>query len=499
MFRARFAAVRAIRGASPVAALMSPLRFAGDDFSHITRNMVWGLWNEGNLFSLSVPELTAFLRDHAKATVDPKAKKSALVRQLEEYMSAEQVSTGGVARSQPDTVASVTAELAAGEPDPKLSIVFEAKSNDLFDEADVYGDWGAESGFEDRKQLDFMELSAEKLQEAYLPLAPRAFQLLHDTTTGDVAIATFNAKKLPGQKNRKTSANTVVPVSADDANKIRIRRALKWCLTNLWQMNMAGELTIGAGKALYWRTVAKHNRNVLPIWTCQSHLYSTHPYAWFAIAHESNKSAVETFAMKHGMQLSQDTTTSYKVGVVKRDKELVDIELNDQGRCVRADRPWDRFLVSHFLRDTMPDLRYTVRARHPVKKRISDQYLESDIVRVGKDVAQSVLSPDLGIVTYCCERNIRKWSTRLGCGVKVDVVETTRTPLIVLRQGDEGVRLEYELIVQLPQQSEGIDIQGMSDELWTYAMEFARSLEDGMQGLEAHRMPSAAAFDLPIQ
>jgi hypothetical protein len=460
--------------------------------------MVWGLWNEGNLFSLSVPELTAFLRDHAKATVDPKAKKSALVRQVEEHMSAEQAMVANT-KSQPDTVESVTAELAAGDTDPKMSVVFEAKSADLFDQADVYGDWGAESGFEDRKQLDFMELSAEKLQEGYLALSPRAFQLLHQHTTGDVAIASFNAKKLPGQKSRKDGAYTIAPVTAEDGNKIRIRRALKWCMTNLWQMNMAGELNIGAGKALYWRNVAKHNRNVLPIWTCQSHLYTSHPYGWFAVAHESNKSAAETFALKRGMQLSQDTTTSYKVGVTKKDKEQVDIELNDQGRCLQANRPWDRFLVSHFLRDAMPDLRYVVRARHPVKKRIADQYLESDIVRIGKDVAQSVLSPDLGLVHYCAERMIRKWASRLTCGAKIELVETTRTPLIVLKPGDEGTRLEYELIVQLPQQAEGVDVHAMADELWLYADDFAKSLEDGMQHLDAHRMPSAAAFDIQVQ
>lgn len=495
MLRARLAPSLRVVGLGATLSLQR--RFAGDDFSHVTRNMVWGLWNEGNLFSLSVPELTAFLQNQAKVTVDAKAKKSALVRQVEEHMSAEQALTANT-KSQPDTVESVTAELASGDPDPK-GVRFETRSNDLFDQADVYGDWGAESGFEDRKQLDFMELSTEKLQETYQTLSSRAFQLLHENTTADVSIASFDAKKLPGQKNRQQGAFTIAPVSAEDGNKIRLRRGLKWCLTNLWQMNMAGELNIGAGKALYWRTVAKHNRNVLPIWTCQSHLYATHPYAWFAVAHESNKSAAESFAAKRGMALSQDATTSYKVHIRKKDRESVDVELNDQGRCVLANRAWDRFLTSHILRDAMPDLRYLVRARHPIKKRVADQYLESDIVRIGKDVAQSVLSPDLGTVVYACERVVRKWATRLATGAKIELVETTRTPLIALKPGEEGMRLEYELIVQLPQQAEGVDIQALTDELWLYAMDFAKVLEDGMQQLDAHRMPSAAAFDIPSQ
>lgn len=54
----------------------------------VTKAHVWSLWNEGNLFSLSVQELTSFLAESGK-TVDPKAKKSALVREVEELMAAE--------------------------------------------------------------------------------------------------------------------------------------------------------------------------------------------------------------------------------------------------------------------------------------------------------------------------------------------------------------------------------------------------------------------------
>ncbi|RNC50510.1 mitochondrial guide RNA binding complex subunit 2, partial [Trypanosoma cruzi] len=114
------------------------------DFSHVTHNTVWGLWNEGNLFSLSVPELAFFLQEHCNvANVDPRAKKSALVRQVEEILSAEQ--------------ANMTVQQ---EDNPHAVVVTDYdKAEEGLDEADEYGDWGAEPGFEDRRELDFMELS----------------------------------------------------------------------------------------------------------------------------------------------------------------------------------------------------------------------------------------------------------------------------------------------------------------------------------------------------
>lgn len=448
------------------------------DFSHVTKNMVWGLWNEGNLFSLSVPELGAFLRSHCNVEVDPAAKKSALVRQVEEVMSAEQPSLTVEAE---DTVANITAN------------EYRTQGGDLFEEADVYGDWGAEPGFEGRKELDFMELSPSKMGLGYDPLSPRAFQLLHDHCASDVGLSVVNPSKLPGHKEIR-EAFVAVPVTAYDTNKVRFRRAFKWCAANLWNMNMQGEINIGAGKALYWRQAAKYNRNILPIWTCQQHLYNAHPYTWFAVAHESNVAAIEALAAKLGMGLTQEPVTSYKV-TIKRSRDQFDCELNAQLQCTQLNKAWDRFLVTHYLRNNMPDLRMLVRARHPIKKRIADAFFETDILRMTRDSVQSVLTPELGDVTYCCERVVRKWSSTLPCGVKLQLVETKRTPLIVTIQGEEGERLEYEYIVQIPQQAENIDLQRLSDELWDYGNEFAKVLEDGMQELAAHTMPSSAAFD----
>lgn len=440
--------------------------------------MVWGLWNEGNLFSLSVPELQYFLQTVCGAQVDTASKKSALVRQVEEIMSAEQVNT-----TVPQEDSNQTAIQISGNE----------RATELFEEADLYGDWGAEPGFEERRDTDYMELSPSKMGEAYEALSPRAFQLLHDKVTSDIGLTVFDPSKLPGQKN-VTTAYGVAAVPAAEANQIKFRKGLQWCVKNLWAMNIAGEVNIGAGKALYWREVAKHNRSVLPLWTCQHHLYHNHPFQWFAVAHESCTTAVEALVARYGMTLTQEPTTSYKV-CIKKGREMLDCELNSVLRCTQLNKPWDRFLMTHYLRHRMPDLRYLVRARHPIRKRVADAYLDADILRSTRESVQSVLAPELGEVIYTCERVTRKWSVPLPSGITLQCVETKRTPLIVTRPGDEGTRLEYELIAQIPPQSAGVDMETLSSTLWEYGNSFAEALEETMQEMQAHTMPTSAAFE----
>jgi hypothetical protein len=143
----------------------------------------------------------------------------------------------------------------------------------------------------------------------------------------------------------------------------------------------------------------------------------------------------------------------------------------------------------------MPDLRYLVRGRPPIKKKMADAYFETDILKLTKDSVQAVLSPELGEIVYTCERVIRKWSCKLESGVALQLVETKRIPLIVTRPGEEGERLEYELVAAIPQQAERVDLHALADDLWTKGTEFAQMLEEGMQELQAHTMPSSAAFE----
>ncbi|KAG5495250.1 hypothetical protein JKF63_02305 [Porcisia hertigi] len=452
------------------------------DFTHITHDLVWGLWNEGNLFSLSAPELMYYLQQHQQRVgggsafvIDPQAKKSTLVRQVEEVLSAEQADI-----AVPQDVGTT------------VTMTGSDRVEETLDEADEYGDWGAEPGFEERRHIDYMEFNPLRMGERYEVLVPRAYQLLHSDLSADVGLTAVNPSKLPGQSKNKL-AYLVSKVNVDKANEQHFCRGLEWCLANLWNTNMSGELNIGAGRAIFYRSIAKQNRNTLPLWTLQRHLYAYHPYVWFAIASASNVEAMEKLAERLGMKLVQDATTSYKIGI-RRAGDLLDGELNAELRCTKLNRPWDRFLVTHYVRSQMPDLRFVVRARHPIKKRIVDAYLEADILRSTRDSVQSVLSPELGDVCYCCERVIRKWAMRTQTGVTLQLVETRRTPLIITKAGDEGERLEYEWIVVLPQKAERIDIAALSTELWDYGNLLAKELEPGMEEFLSHTMTAAASY-----
>ncbi|EPY28128.1 hypothetical protein STCU_05287 [Strigomonas culicis] len=300
----------------------------------------------------------------------------------------------------------------------------------------------------------------------------------------------------PGESQNKEDCFTIAKVDAYEANKTRFRRALEWCLLNSWNVNLPAELNMGAGKILFYQNLAKQNKRVLPLWTLQHHVAGQHPYAWFAVANERNaRESVEGRLLPQlSMEPLQDETTTYRLSV-RRMGESFDVVLNDNLQCVSVNRPWDRFFVSHYVRQRMPDVRFLVRARHPMKKKVADLYLESDILRRTRDSVQSVLIPELGDVTYCCERQVRKWVTRTPkTNTQIQLVETRRTPLIISRLGDEGQRLECEFIVPLPTKAERVDVAAFCDEMWEFGNRLAQSLEEEMADFMAHTMSTSATF-----
>jgi hypothetical protein len=479
-------------GAAPGAGMPTDAQLqaaiAGVDPARIDKVAIWGLWNEGNLFSMSVPELAAFLQ---KEGVAPKApRKSALVRQVEELMQAY---SPPQVKPTDDTVASVTAQMATNATE------YAAGQTDVFDEADEYGDWGADPAFEDKRGVDFMALApsrgGQRGQDKMAHLGSHAFQLLHEQASGDIALGQFSAAKLPGCAGL-AEAYSPVNIASNDANRLAFRRAFQWSTHSLWNLGLDGEINIGAGKALYKRAVAKRNRSVLPVWTCQEHLNTAHPFAWFAVAHDTNVPVIEKLAADMGMKLGNETPeTSFKLTIV-RQRDILDVELNADLAPALVNKPWERIYVCHYLRDRLPDLRYLVRARRPMKKKVAEAYLDARMIQLTNDTAQSVLSPELGDVVYCCERKRRRWTSTLDSGVTLSVLETRRTPLIVQKQGDDGERLEYELIANIPQQVEQTDLHALADDLWARGNQMATLLEEGLGELQAHTMSSAAAFEV---
>jgi hypothetical protein len=482
-------ALRAQGGAAaPVAAA------AGAAAAAPTRAQVWALWNEGNLFSLTPEQLAAFLKANG---VDPEGqRKAALVRKTEALMAKEAPASLVVEAAKVDDVSTITATQTA-----RAASDYSATASDLFEEADEYGDWTLGTAATGKKvDLDFIAFSASEAQResataaAQQHLAPRAFQLLHQENTVDLGLARLapSFASLPGCAHL-TEAMTPVSVAPDDANRLRFRKGFHWAVANAWNANIDAEINIGAGKALYWRAAAKQQKPVLPLWACQQHLFDAHPYSWLAIAHEDNVGAMEQMAATLGMQPSGEAETSYKL-MVRRSRDILDVDLNAHLQTVKVNRPWDRLFVSHNVRTKMPDLRFVVRGRRPMPRKVTEQYLSAPMLKISGATAQSVLDPALGDVAYAAQRVIRRWHTKLASGATLQLVETRRTPLLVTRQGDDGERLEYEFVANVPPQVERVDVHAMADELWTKGQDLAAALEGGMTELHAFTMASAAAF-----
>ena len=470
--------------------------------ARITKAAVWGLWNEGNLFSMTVPELEAFLQASGIEFAAGQ-KKAALVRKAEEFMAKENPVGIVNAAAAVDTVATV----AASHTERQAGAEYRSAVADLYDEADVYAVWT--NSIDERKHDDFISFPSQEHKKQELDpkghsyLDTKAYQLLHQECTSDLGLAKVNVSGLPGcsgLNNAAAAAATlsVVSLPSDAANKLRFRRGFHWAVTNMWSASIDAEVNIGAGKVLYWKSAAKQQRPVLPLWTCQQFVHDTHPYSWYAVAHETSVPDLEALTSKLGMTMTSENEVSYKV-YVKRSRDVLDIDLNASLQPTLVNRPWERFLVTHYVRQQMPDLRFLVRGRHQMKKRIADQYLEASILTANGSTVQSVLQPELGDVIYVGHRAIRRWTTKMANGVRIQLVETRRTPLVTTRPGDEGERIEYEMIANVPQQSENVDIPALAEELWERGGELATTMEKSLQELHAFTMSSAAAFIAPTE
>lgn len=673
---------------------------------------MWGLWNEGNLFSLSVAELAAFLEEQNPGSSVPSdgstapLKKTALVRRVEDIMSHENPSTFGNPSVLPDTVAAISKEhaqaaglisaaaaaaAAGGGGGPSLphgstviaGALFKHNLHHSFDEADYYCDWqqgldtsttlfsGSGSSATTHSavdpttgllrigkvmsmtaaaaEIDFIAFDAPGEIKAWLEvghdtsthLSSKGYQLLHETSTGDVVLARLRGvENLPGcaelatapppadassssaelgkpeQKSGNTRsgnnnieqeedadadieeeeedddaedrtpvfytvvshgspkaaafygsddgptasaaavANLILSAPGDDAstnalNKVRFRRAFHWAVSSAWSNNREAEINIGAGRVLLWHVAAKNDHTIFPIWTCQQHLHDLHPYAWFAVSHDSAVADIENFAVNslkmkpenfvaspssssssssrsHSGGVSeqqQQGEVSFKVTLRanKGTKMWIEAECNSRFETTHVYRPWFRYLTTHFLRTTMPDLRFLLRARNLMSGKDTEPFMQAQLIKYAPTAAEaaaaaaaaaerpdaahlqhlflpaatpvvSVLSPDLGDVVYACHRVIRRWSTKMGRGSRISLVETRRTPLLVTHADDTVERVEYELIATIPRPEDGVDIGQMAEELWDKGSMLATVLEKSSEKLLSYPVNRAGTF-----
>jgi len=136
----------------------------------LTYEHVWGLWNEGNLFSMPVAQMQDFLRE-AGVPTDPGAKKAVLVRRLEEYLHAKDKATAS-ASSSGDGAAPVPAT----------------------DSGVAYGRWNNGA----RQAETLLDLAQTDFYKGSANMVPKAFQLLTKGSCVEAVVSRVNTTAFPG-------------------------------------------------------------------------------------------------------------------------------------------------------------------------------------------------------------------------------------------------------------------------------------------------------------
>jgi len=436
---------------------------------------VWSLWNEGNLFSLSQAELTAFLNAQ-KVEVSPNEKKTALVRKVEEVMSASQPS---LVKQDDSAVSLFDQESSSGN------------TGDLFEEADIYGDWGIDPSFEEKKKFDFLERAVDaQVAESQGPMDVRSTQLLHEKQTADINLVPLKVSGLPGAV-KSMDAFTIGKTNVQVANRQRFIRACTWGINNMWNMGHEGNINVTFGRALVknLQSAVALRKSVIPLWSAQKAITEHKCVRFVSIAHENNTDAVGKFLKDNGFSVEKEATTSYIV-LVRRPRDPVVLELNAELQPTEVLRAWDRHLVTQFIRHKMPDVRFLIRGRTPLKKRIASPYFEAEVLKFKNDSVESVLAPELGDIQYVAERVIASWlKTDEESGLEIRMIQTKRTPVLTTNNSSQGERLEYELLANIPEKDK-VDITKAASVIFDMSTSFAQMLESGMEELKCEAAAS---------
>ena len=450
----------------PIASFSTFTTLRQEASKSVSMDTIWSLWNEGNLFSLSQGELEAFLSAQ-KANFTSGEKKTALVRKVEEVMSVSQPS---LVKQDDSAISLFDAESGS------------ASSSDLFEEADVYGDWGPDPSFENKIAVDFIERSVDaQVTELQGAMDVRATQLLHEDFSADIRLLPLKKSKLPGHFDNK-QAFTIGKSNAIESNQQRFVRSCSWAINNMWNMGHEGNINATFGRTLIKniQQAVVFKKSVVPIWSAQKAMAEPKCVRFVALAHENNTEAIGQFLKKNGFVVEKEATTSYLV-MIRRPRDPIVLELDSNLQPLEVLRSWDRHLVTQYIRGKMPDVRFMIRGRTPLKKRIASPYYEAEVLKFKNDTVESVLAPELGDIQYVAERAIASWNTfDAETGLNIRMLQTKRTPVLTTNNCNQGERLEYELLAAIPPK-EKTDASAIASKIYDFAVSFAKLLEPGME------------------
>ncbi|ESS68628.1 hypothetical protein TCDM_02546 [Trypanosoma cruzi Dm28c] len=389
---------------------------------NVSHEKVWALWNEGNLFSLSLVQLQGFLA-RAGVRTDPSAKKAVIVRQVEEYLHSKD-----------------TAAKNGGQASPQ-------QQQQQQQQQGGFGRWNQSTVMQPETLLD---LAQAGFYEGSVNMAPKAFQLLVSNTAADVVVSRVNTTAFPGFP-ANTECYTLGASEKDVALRSRYSKVLQWCCLNMSNLQMDGELFLDFGKLLLQPSVMRKNRSIVSSYTLQQRMQLNHPYTWVSTLPESCVSKIkEELLIPEGfMPLGKGAQLTYS-GTVKRAKDQLHLELDNKGKVLSVNSAWVNVQTAWCTHARGPDVRLLLRSRPPIRRQEVEMFASMPIIQLSEDDVSDVLPSEHGQLIYLSEDETRLFEKVTDKGVKITVRETKRQPLIVLRDEEEDPRLEYSLSVAIP-------------------------------------------------
>ena len=411
---------------------------AGQNAAALSVEAVWSLWNEGNLFSMNIAQLHAFLQSQ-NVVFDHNSKKAGLVRQVEELLQArDNQSKGGGQGGQHGG----------------------------------HGNW-QQGGQQQAETL--MDLKQAGFYDSPLAMAPKAFQLLVGGNTCDLVVARVNTTSFPGFPS-STECYTLTGAVADLALRARYSKALQWCVMNAVNLNLPpGEFSVDFGKMIFKPEVIRKNRRIVSGWTLQQRSQLGEPFTWVSAA--SAEANLAAFLEKEGFAPAavKGTPPKYFDCHVRRGQrnDIICLEMDESGKTQAGAMPWYPLQSAHVLHKSGgQDVRMQLRTRIPLTPQELTAVRGLQILKVTEDEVTSALAPEMGQVIYTAENEVTAWERRGDKGILYTLKQIKRTPLIVTKAEDEDPRVEYVLSCGVPQ----VDLNWFANDLYDLSQRFAEAL-----------------------
>lgn len=408
---------------------------------------VWQLWNEGNLFSLSVKEMSSFLHT-VGVSVDSSERKANVVRRLEEYLHQHDIKrTGGSGNTGG----------GGGGAD--------------------YGNAAASSAGAAPETL--LDLSQSGFYEGAANMAPKAFQMLVDGSVLDCVVSRLNTTSFPGFP-ANTECYTMTSSAADVSLRSRYSKVLQWCSLNMHNLQMDGELYVSLGKLLLEPSTVVGGDKVVSAYTLQQRLQLNQSYNWVSALPPSSVPIAEAFLEAEGFAPVSKAAAVVYEGIVKRAADRVHVELDSKGVLTSLHTEWVNLQTVHHTHHDGPDVRLLLRSRPPPNKKDVDTFKGLKIVELADDDVSDVLPPEHGQLVYLSENMTKRYERVNDKGVVTTVTQIQRQPLIVLLDEEEDARVEYHLSVQVPAASSNrpINVRGMGLEMFDLAGRFREAVKE---------------------